>query len=79
MLQKILLKFLASIWHSIWANNGVTNLGSSCGTVVKAAVSDNRNLRFESSQWQFYLPSTVLNKLHWKDKNKERGGRELLI
>ena len=43
-----------------------------CGTVGRAAASDKRDLRFESSLWQFYSMSTVLKRR--KEKKKIRPG-----
>ena len=34
--------------------------GNGCGAVGRAVASDNRDPRFESSHWQFYLLSTDL-------------------
>ena len=64
------------------ANKSVTSSiscgkhGGGCGTVGRAVASNTRVLQFESSHRQFYLLSTVLNKLFIKDENKEKRGWE---
>ena len=44
--------------------------------VGSAVTSDIRGLQFESRHRQFYLLSTVLNKLYRTDKNEDNSGPE---
>ena len=50
----------------------MASLASFYGAVGRAVASDPSDPQFESSQPQFYLNSTVLNKLNTKDRRKQR-------
>ena len=57
----------------------VTLMGSGCGSVGRAVASDTRGPRFESSYRQkkiYILNIWLLSTVYWKDKNKEKRGRE---
>ena len=51
-------------------------VGSGCSSVGRVVASDTRDPRFESRHWQNFYRTFVYCHLCWKDKNKEKRGRE---